>query len=299
MTKSQRSGFLLFVGLIIVAEIFIQFYPFHLHNQQVTPSFTPTEEALMLKYAKENVEPKSRLKDLELTEFNPNALDENGFEALGFSEKQAKSLIKYRYSLGGNFSTVEDFKNAYVVSDFMFKKLEPFIDLKTIEANKIQSKKTAQSNFNNNSASKVNLKPFNPNTLNLSKWMELGFSEKQAQVIIKYKNSLPKQQFSDLNQIKSCFVINDYKFNQLKPYIRIEKVNSTQQAEKPKFNQSFNPNTMLAKDWEHLGFSKENAENIVKYKEFKGGFNNLQDVESCNFITAADYERIKNQLIFE
>ena len=58
--------------------------------------------------------------------FDPNSLHQSGFEKLGFTEKQAKSIINYRTNYG-DFETKEDFKNLYVVSDKKFEELEPYI----------------------------------------------------------------------------------------------------------------------------------------------------------------------------
>jgi len=58
--------------------------------------------------------------------FDPNALDAAGFVALGFSQKQAEVIIKYRYKLGG-FTTPDDLAHCFVVSKEAFARIAPYI----------------------------------------------------------------------------------------------------------------------------------------------------------------------------
>lgn len=304
MTKRQRSGFFILILLIIVAELIIQFYPFGQYNSSQNLSFTPTEEALLLKQENENSNSKNtQFEKKELQKFNPNALDAKGFEELGFSAKQAASLIKYRYSLGGNFNNVEEFGVAYVMSDYMMNKLGPYIDIQPHRATLVsKSSPSRQDNRYESKKNFSNLKAFDPNQLDTKGWMELGFSERQVPVILNYKNSLPGKRFESLEQIKSCFVINDYMFNKIKAYVRISKSSSPQVENKKESklnNSKLNPNEMTVRDWESLGWDKENAENIIKYREFIGGFKNVMDLEECKYISVEDLENIKNRMVFE
>ncbi len=304
MTKRQRSGFFILILLIVIAELIIQFYPFGANKTTQQLSFTPTEEALLLKQEDESSKSQTNtFKKVELTKFNPNALDAKGFEKLGFSPKQATSLIKYRNSLGGNFKHVEEFGAAYVMSDYMMNKLGPYIDIQPHRATLVsKSSPSRQDNRYESKKNFSNLKAFDPNQLDTKGWMELGFSERQVPVILNYKNSLPGKRFESLEQIKSCFVINDYMFNKIKAYVRISKSSSPQVENKKESklnNSKLNPNEMTVRDWESLGWDKENAENIIKYREFIGGFKNVMDLEKCKYISVEDLENIKNRMVFE
>jgi len=63
-----------------------------------------------------------------LFDFDPNKLDKVGFEELGFSSKQANSIISFRENYG-SFNTKEDFGRLYVVSEKKFEELWPYIQL--------------------------------------------------------------------------------------------------------------------------------------------------------------------------
>ena len=70
--------------------------------------------------------------------FNPNTVSLNDLMRLGFSERQAQSIINYRES-GGHFNRPSDFAKSYVVADSVFRRLEPFISIPKIDLNAVDS----------------------------------------------------------------------------------------------------------------------------------------------------------------
>ena len=58
--------------------------------------------------------------------FNPNTITEDSLQLLGFSQRQAASIIKYR-TKGGKFRVKRDFARMYVVDSAKYAALEPFI----------------------------------------------------------------------------------------------------------------------------------------------------------------------------
>ena len=70
--------------------------------------------------------------------FNPNTASIDDFVRLGFSEKQAQSIINYR-SKGGRFRRKSDFAKSYVVADSVYKRLEPYIVIPRLDINKADS----------------------------------------------------------------------------------------------------------------------------------------------------------------
>lgn len=291
MTQRQRSGFFGLIFLILIVELCIQFYPFK--AKSLEQSFTPEEQVLALQFKEENKAEKSE-KPIELKNFNPNALNEKGFMALGFTQKQAISLIKYRYFVGGNFTSIQEFGDAYVISDNKLEELRPYIKISPV---KIRAKKSNGYYAKNDFKPKKILKPFYINKLNQTQIKDLGFTERQAKTILKFKNSLPNKKFKDVVQFRKCYAVNDYMLSKLKPYIRFEKNIQVEKNNKPKDLKS-NPNKMTISDWINLGFDTKTANNIVKYKEFKGGFKNIDEVKACKYISKKDFEKIKNELIF-
>jgi len=66
--------------------------------------------------------------------FNPNTVTVEELQRLGLSQKQAEVIERFRAS-GGKFREKEDFRKMYVVSDALYQRLEPFIDIPKVELN--------------------------------------------------------------------------------------------------------------------------------------------------------------------
>ena len=75
---------------------------------------------------------------VESFRFDPNTVSLADLVRLGLSERQAESIENYR-SKGGRFSSKADFKKMYVVSDSLYERLEPFIDIPKVELNTADS----------------------------------------------------------------------------------------------------------------------------------------------------------------
>jgi len=63
--------------------------------------------------------------------FDPNTLDLKGWITMGFTEKQANGIIRFREK-GGHFRTKEDVKKLYAVTDEVFTVIEPYIRIPAI-----------------------------------------------------------------------------------------------------------------------------------------------------------------------
>lgn len=78
---------------------------------------------------------RSRLpRKVESFKFNPNTASKEDLQRLGFSEKQAQSIVNYREK-GGRFRRKEDFAKSFVVSDSVYKRLEQYIVIPMTDLN--------------------------------------------------------------------------------------------------------------------------------------------------------------------
>lgn len=71
---------------------------------------------------------------VESFRFNPNTVSEEDLCRLGFTPKQAASIVTYRQK-GGRFRRKTDFADSFVVSDSIYKRLESYIDIPLIDLN--------------------------------------------------------------------------------------------------------------------------------------------------------------------
>lgn len=78
---------------------------------------------------------KSTNKNYQLFQFDPNEIGEPEWENLGFSQKQAAAIVKYRTNYGP-FKSADDVSKVYVISDQKFKEIEQYIMLEEIHFEK-------------------------------------------------------------------------------------------------------------------------------------------------------------------
>lgn len=82
----------------------------------------------------ENVRRNLPPKKVESFRFDPNTVTVDELCRLGFSRKQAESIDNYRKK-GGRFRRKADFSKSFVVSDSIYNRLEPYIDIPLVDLN--------------------------------------------------------------------------------------------------------------------------------------------------------------------
>ena len=75
---------------------------------------------------------------VESFRFDPNTVSQADLQRLGFSEKQALSIVHYREK-GGRFRRPSDFAKSFVVADSVYRRLEPYISIPKIDLNRADS----------------------------------------------------------------------------------------------------------------------------------------------------------------
>lgn len=94
-----------------------------------TERITPKRPAVV-----ESVRRSASRRKVESFRFNPNTVSADDLMRLGFSARQAESIINYRQK-GGLFRRKSDFARSFVVSDSIFRRLEPYIDIPKVDLN--------------------------------------------------------------------------------------------------------------------------------------------------------------------
>ncbi|WP_144282382.1 helix-hairpin-helix domain-containing protein [Chryseobacterium echinoideorum] len=230
------------------------------------------------------------------SDFNPNDLDENQWQKLGFSEKQTKTILKYKEIVGGHFTSKEQFKKCFAVSEEKYNELEPFLLLP-------ENGSESTINYHSGNFEKKSLiinGRFNPDHMAKNDWQAMGFSEKQSAAILKYKDYLGGS-FVSKEKFRECFIISDENYRKLEPYIILPAktpANFNSSAVKSKAQiklTAFDPNILDLKGWENLGFSEKQANVIINYRDrnLKGSFKTLEDIKSCFVISQEKFESLK------
>lgn len=227
--------------------------------------------------------------------FNPDNYSVSDFINLGFTERQSSSILKYKSYLGGSFISKEKFKECYMISEENYKKLAPYLLLPESAATNQIENRTFVNNKQSTEKAAITYSNFDPNTTNLEGWKALGFSEKQAQVIINYRDKNLKGSFKSLDDIARCFVISAEKFEQIKPFINLNSenfnvkklnnssstINTSQQNSTSKNSndqetktdfRKINLNQITFKQLIEFGFDEKAAGSFIGFRNKLGGF---------------------------
>lgn len=227
-----------------------------------------------------------------ITDFDPNILTAEQWQRFGFSAKQASVILKYKDIVGGTFTSKEQLKKCYAISDEKFEELKPFILLP--EASAENNSKNANS-FEKKEITVTG--KFNPDLKTSHDWIKMGFSERQTEAILKYKNYLGGS-FISKEKFRECFIISQENYNKLEPYLLLpaKAPENFKAAHKAKIQYySFDPNLLDIEGWEAFGFTEKQALTIVSYrnKNLRGSFKNLDDIQKCFVISAEKFQEMK------
>lgn len=151
------------------------------------------------------------------------------------------------------------------------------------------------------------LRKFNPNTIQLNEWMDLGFSEKQANAILTYRSNYGP--FTKKEDLKKIYVINEKKYNQLAPFMVFDGVVSDDKTSNQGFNSpksgtsttktNIKINSATKEDLMALnGIGETFADRILNYRNKLGGFVEIAQIEKL-YISDDAKSILKEKTIFD
>ena len=325
-TLKQRLGIFALLLLIISFEIVLNFKS-NVEKATAYIADTSRYDSLELQLSKiidstringfkTNYSKKTKVLKDSLRPFNPNDLPKQGWEKLGFTPKQSEVIMKYKQMLGGQFESKEQIRKCFVVSDEMYQILDPYILLP-------EKSKSDLKNDKYQAAKKINYTRFNPNNYSEKDWVKIGFTPKQAEVILKYKKIVGGE-FQSKEQLKKCFVISDEKYAEMQPYINlpeklenkfvskdkeiVESATSTNnspnqlKSNQPKveISEKFNPNDLDLEGWTKLGFTEKQAQTILNFKRSLGGkFKDAKTLSRSYVISEEKFKEMEPYLVFD
>ena len=269
--KNIRNGIFYLALLILISQVVYWFVDFSFSSttvnkkewlvfKQKIDSLEQQEKKLSAKkpYAIQKIKPTSK--------FDPNTLKESQWIDLGFSESQVKTIMSYKESMGG-FKTKDDLRKCYVISEKKFKLLETWIDIKPHIRPSEKSRTGALEPHQ-----KKELFFFDPDTLSVSNWEQLGFSLKQAEVIIRYKKAIGG--FVNKKQVHKSYVISDDKFREIEPYIQFSRQYTEEPNRKPLESiKKIDINKATVQDIKKVkGIDDIRAKITINYRNSLGGF---------------------------
>ncbi len=233
-----------------------------------------------------------RYDSIELFHFDPNKTNRQQFKQLGLTNKQINTILNYRKK-GGRFDEKDDFRKIYGIRYRQYQILKPYILLPEKQRFKKDKRKTE--NFK-----RETLFLFDPNTASIDELKRLGLSEKQAQVVVKYRSK--GAVFRSKKDFRKIYTISESLHDKLEPYIFIKqtddnkKENNTTDA-KQSDNQKVDLNTATVEELVKIrGIGNFTAKIIVEYRAKLGGFISVNQLKEIRKLHKENFEKYKNEL---
>jgi competence protein ComEA len=142
---------------------------------------------------------------------------------------------------------------------------------------------------------------FDPNETSADGFQQLGLSERQAEMIIKYRNAGGK--FRTAGDFGKIYSISDEEYNILKPYIIIKEEilpakETTKVVEKRSITPfPFDPNQIDSTEMTRMGLRESQIKNIINYRNAGGTFSVKKDIEKLYTISTEDYNKLEKYIL--
>jgi competence protein ComEA len=303
MTKGEFNGLMTLVMLIFVVSWMPAVYNW-LWPAPVDPLMEQEAEAHFRKLmqdqrhapayasAKKNYPTAIPLKSpLRLQRFDPNTTDLAGWQNLGFSAKQAQSILNYRKK-GGQFRKPEDLQKMYVVSPAAYQKLRPYIAIAALPPTGSPHRTSEQQYKYISERPKAKVPPAHPlveiNYADTSALESIrGIGPAFAKRIIQYRERIGG--FHKKEQLMEVYGLDPGKFDEIKDQVLVD----------PSAITRLNVNTIRIEDFKnnpYIRYKQVNA--IIQYREQHGNYSNFDDLKKVIILTPQVLEQLSPYISF-
>lgn len=232
-TKSERIGITILLIIVIIILVIPRLIDDHTETSISGDELYKAEVNEFLKGIKSNEKLNSNQgqdsrrntksgKQFTPLLFDPNTATQKELEEMGFSEKQAASIIKYR-SKGGVFDNKEDFNKLYVVDDETYGIFEPYIRISA--ASTVSEKLLTEEKISNQSGSGTSdaEKDIELNSADSVELLKIrGVGPVFASRIIKYRRKLGG--FTSVEQLQEVYGIDSSRFSQIASQVMTDSI---------------------------------------------------------------------------
>jgi competence protein ComEA len=214
----------------------------------------------------------------ELFYFDPNTLDEGGWQKLGVRDKTIQTIQKY-LSKGGSFKKPEDIGKIWGLSPELVQRLMPYV---RIEQTVITEEKQYNQPTYEKKEYKKEIVSIDINTADTTAFIALpGIGNKLANRIISFRNKLGG--FYKIDQVGETFLLPDSTFQKIKPRLILADPTVKQ----------ININTATIDELKahpYIRYYVANA--IVQYRTQHGNFSSVDDIKKVTLVTEDVFNKV-------
>ena len=278
MSRSRNSdsrGLLLLLPLIIIAVLLAVVV---LRRGE---SRSTTHNAEVVDAAQDTL-PRS----VELRSFDPNEDDLLTMTAAGVDRRVAVGIIRWREA-GKVYRIKEDVALCYGVTDSMYAVLEPYIHI----GDQYRIKPKRDTLYTQEPTHKdISYAPFRIDTASAAYLTTLGFSARQASLIVRYGEIIGG--YRSIDEFRECYAVSDEMAATLEPYIIFPAPDTLSVAANAAEPRIVDINTADSAALVSLsGIGAKSAVHILRYRELCGGFYSVEQLRELDVVSVENFLR--------
>lgn len=216
---------------------------------------------------------------MKLHTFDPNTLDQQGWQDFGLSPKQAGAIIKYRQK-GGRFRKAEDLQKMYTIRPEIYQQLKPYVQIKdSISQVRFRTYSTTKADRAANTSAVVVYELNGLDTMGMQAINGIGPTF--ARRIYKYRERLGG--FARPEQLLEVFGIDSVHYERIRSQIQIDEGHL----------RKININTAdfeTLRQHPYLRYKQVNA--IIEYRKQHGNYSSFADLKKVAILPAETVDKL-------
>ena len=238
-----------------------------------------------------NTEQIERCDTVAFKEFDPNTADYRTLVAAGVPRDIAVGIIRWREA-GKVYRVKEDLALCYNMTDSLYFLLEPYIIIgkeyqfqpKEFESETIEATRVT-----------IEVTPFSLDTVGTSYLQGIGFTRRQAELVIKYRDMIGG--YRSIEEFEECYAVDSTMAARLRPYLIFPPRDTLKPYDKERVEFPIELNSadsvMLCKV---AGIGAKSASHILFYRELLGGYHSVSQILELKVVTEENFQRILPQI---
>ena len=224
--------------------------------------------------------------------FDPNTVSYEQLLALGFERHTAVSILKYR-ARGKVFEIAEEFALCYGVTDSMFVRLRPYINIgKQFRAEnrgeniRAINRQRWEQKIDNRRPHPY--EPFRIDTVSIAYLQRIGFTYRQAEGLIEYRDS-GAEGIRNMAELSDCWAVSPEMADSLARYVIFPEPKPY--GGKIEINSADSATLVTVR-----GIGPKTAQAIVSYRKLLGGYVSIEQLSEIKCVTSENFARFSSQI---
>ena len=270
-SKENIRGFVFVVAIIVIIAL-------------VVILARPRQGIYLAENKGEKVE---KVKRDSLFAFDPNTVTYEELLLLGFDKRTAVGIIKYR-TAGKVFGIAEELALCYGVSDDMFARVRPYINIGSKYATRPKSQTDSTKRVEHKS--RFTPRPFEPfgiDTVGVNYLRLIGFSTRQAEALIRYREQ--GDGIHSMNELRDCYAVSEEMADSLEHFVVLTPRDPHQGLVEINSADSVRLRSVR-------GIGEKTVVAVLEYRKLLGGFVRKEQIAELKCVTSENFDKISKQI---